>query len=512
MGSRQSLIISLMMSLAMVACSGSGSGGTGGGSGGGSGGGTGGAHAGGMGGAGGNAGGHAGGTAGSGGSGGNAGGTAGSGGSAGSNADGGTPGGSSCATAPTLTLGGTPGYDQIAVAGDKKYFKYAVTQGDFLVAYTVANPNDDMNALDTAITVLDSAGATTLASDDDAFPRASTDSELFYNVATTGTICVKVEDWSTWAMMAPVAKPGYPFTLTVTKLSTTAMGSNKASGTAHDATSAQAGTLTSGGGALVFGVLGATAPDVFKFTAPAMAAALDIGLQPLGNPNLATAAGNGYGSTVERISVKVTNAAGTTVLGAYEPPTGNLDKSSASITVPVVAGTDYLVWIQRPMGTSAGANDFYISKMGFGADNPAEPAGNHDTPATAAPLTFAMNSAFVLGTLTLPTTNPVDYYSFTPDGGHFELVCGALRNGSGLVGATFELDGPDGGALQSETENAVNDVSWCIGAGASADCANASKTPVSLAAPGPYYFKVTATSQSSTNTGNFYRCGMFLTP
>lgn len=433
--------------------------------------------------------------------------------------------GSSC-TAPLPMVQGTTGVTgKINTAGKKLYYALPVTKDDFLVIATNANPNDDPDKLDTAVTVYDATGATRLASDDDAFPRLSTDSELFFQAPATGTVCLKVEDWSTWAGQTPVARPNDTFKLTAGKLSPTAASVSFDTESNDLASNAQVGHLAAfnsipGGFSTVAGSLSSAADvDVYKFTAPDGGTNLTVYFPPNGVPSAAGV--NGYGSTLPRIAAQVTTVDGLTVLARLAPPS-DVSKMSDSMSAVVSPG-DVLVWVQRPSGQAAGSNDFYATSVEIGGDSPAEAeaantSGTNDTAATAEALGQSVSSSdpktkqsYILG---FQPANDVDYFSFQAGANDtVALACGSARSGSGLVGATFEILGSstasdggvaDGSSLQSETETDSADVYW-------GDGSSASKAGLTITTAGTYFLKVTHASQDATNTGTFYRCGLYVT-
>src|SRR5207302_9161992 len=69
------------------------------------------------------------------------------------------------------------------------------TSGDRLELFTLtaASTNNDGSVTDTVVTLWDPSQRA-IAQDDDAWPRTSTDSQLFVNVPTTGEYYITVED------------------------------------------------------------------------------------------------------------------------------------------------------------------------------------------------------------------------------------------------------------------------------------------------------------------------------
>jgi hypothetical protein len=443
--------------------------------------------------------------------------TTGGGSGGGGTVDAGQPG-ETCLNPLPLTLGMISGPQEIDVPAKRIHWAIDAGAGDFLDIATLANPNGISGHVDTVITVYDATGANVLAVDDDAFPRVSTDSELFYRVRTAQRLCIMVQDYSSWAPGETAgAFPTDLVHVTVTAISDAGVQINldQEPNDALDAgqpgkLKAFTGTATGAFGFLFGGLDTANDVDTYTFTAPAGTTQLAMSIPPIGEP-----VGPGvstYGSTMRRFTVTVTDPSGR-VVGALAPPAGMFDKSSQSFGIFITAGTTYDVTISRPASLMAGSNDFYESELDFETDNPAEletSSGMNDTVQTAEALVFTANTsvpkqrdAYVLGHIN-PATD-VDFYGFNANQGDTVAVaCAAARNGSGLVGATFAITDNMGAVLQSETETATADVVWGTGTGFS-------KPPVMIGADGGYAFKVTTTSQDATNTGDFYRCGVHVT-
>ena len=245
----------------------------------------------------------------------------------------------------------------------------------------------------------------------------------------------------------------------------------------------------------------ATDVDVYKFTVPAGFETVGVDLQPLGVP---TGPGtNGYGSGIGRVAVKVMQIDGT-VIGAWNTSSTGYATAPDNITVPVTAGTDIVISIERPTGSTATANDFYLAFVDFSTDNPREMAdATNNALATPEALALTVDTTdpkikrgFMLGTI---GTADVDFWSVPVTANDVvSVACGALRTGSGLT-ATYELEDATGAALQTETESATADIYWGTGT-------SASKTPVSAATTGYLIFKVTGT-QDALVRGNWYRSG-----
>lgn len=449
--------------------------------------------------------------------------------------------GTSCANPIPLVLPpagtGVNASGKIDVAGKKIYYGFTADAGEYLSISTDSNPNDDRGVLDTAVTIFDGAGTRKLASIDDAYPRVSTDTQMFYRTPTAGAYCMMVEEWSTWAGETPAAFPE-EYTITIVRLLSTLPTTNLDTEPNDTPSAAQLGKaegprLPDGGlddraQGLLYGILGGTDQDMMKFTVPPRATQLSLELAPLGDPSGVGV--NGYGSGIGRISVRVLQP-DTTVIGAWTSTAATYDTTTDSIGVPVTGGSEVLVSIERPTGSTPTANDFYFALLSFLPDNPREidgvaapDAGTgldggieiiNDTFATPQILPLTVDSTdnklkkgYILGRIVSPTD--VDHYSLeVKSADQVSLACGALRTGSGLT-ATFALLSSAGAPLQSETETVAADVFW----GTRGNGMPGSRGPVTIAGPDggtdTVVFKVTGI-QSSTNTGDWYRCGFYVT-
>lgn len=466
------------------------------------------------GGTGGSAGGRAGGSGGSGGggtggaTGGGTGGTGGTGGMGGGMA----VAGSSCATPIMQMPTGNTISAFFNTAGKKIHYRVPVTAGDFLSISTSANPADELN-IDPTVSVYNEAGTMLLATIDDAFPRSSTDAQLFYRTPTTGNVCVVVMDFATWAGMGTSTTHAEDIKLRIGKLNSMAMINNEDTGSNDTAAMAQVGkifpiAMTSGGIANVYGMLESAADvDVYKFTVPATAGTFGVSTMPVNTTSNALGT-NSYGSSLSHVNLKITDITGNTVLGQLSIPT-NVDEQPDSISVPAAPSSEVLLWIERPAGVAAGANDFYAVLVDTFGDNPPETMDSaNNVEATAEPLAFTVDTtnvklrrAFITGTMSSATD--VDIYSLPAGvGDQLSLLCLAHRTGSGLRGATFAI-ASDGGTIQEETETQTADVQWFTGTGG-----NGSRPSVTFTDAGTYFFRVKTTSIDTTNTSAFYRCGM----
>jgi hypothetical protein len=420
--------------------------------------------------------------------------------------------GSACSAAPLLQYG-QMGSGVIDTAGKQYLWRVQVQKGDFLQFATVANPNDEGGKLDTTLTVFDASGDNVLATIDDGYPRHGTDAWLYYRAAVSQQLCVRVEDYSTWDHAAALAFPNDPFTFFVTPVAGSADGGlafdtepNGDAGTAQPCEMKQYPSMPGGTVMLYGGLDTASDVDVYRITPGINVTQLSFMFPPLGDtPKVGVST---LGSTLLRTSATLTTLDGT-VLGALAPPLTAPDHMSPSMDVSVPAGTqDFLLWILRPAGDAAGANDFYASTLTASVDDPLEAEtqpGQNDTVATAEPLRMALANAklhtgFVLGHLSTPTD--IDVFSFAANTGDTVAIrCRAQRAGSGLRGATFVISSAMA-TMQGETESEMADVSWTGAFG--------SMQPVPVPQPGTYYLKVHTVSQDTVNTGTYYRCALYV--
>ena len=421
--------------------------------------------------------------------------------------------GSSCALPIEAELGASLD-GAIDADGKSVYYSVPVKAGDFLVldATTAATAESGEEIVDTAITVFNADGSQMLANLDDAFPRYTTDAELFHRVKADGTLCVRVTDFATWSGEASLVAVDPNYTFSVGKISPAAdVVTFDAEPNDTDA-APQAGKIKAysqgnGGSTFLVGVLAsATDVDTFKFTLPTGAAAISVEVPPIGAP--LAAASSSYGSTMERFTVTVKKTDGT-VVAELAPPAGNIAKVGDSLSAPLSPG-EYLLTVSRPAGLAAGANDFYATTVNFSTTNTAETetlgANTNDTLATAQNLALTAaaadpkrKSGYLLGFL--PAGDAADSFQFAVGANdQVGLSCGAARNGSGLEGFKAELF-VAGTSKQVETESVLADLSWSGGRGAS-------KAPVTATAAGTAVLQLSATGRSARNTGSFYLCGV----
>lgn len=384
-------------------------------------------------------------------------------------------------------------------AGDADYYKVALKEGIFYSFLTDANPDDEPDKVDTVLSLYDESGANLLATADDSVPRVSTDSSLQYRSPTNQTVCVKVEDWSSWSGGTPVGDPKFTYSFAAIELVNTVAVNNFDTEPNDSIANAQVETFERSNDqswsiSFVHGMLGTKADiDVYQFSTPVGTTNASVYFTPsgVGGPSL-----NGSGSTTQLGNVDVTNMTGDVIARL------DASKGAGDLSVPIQGGSRYLLWVQRPAGGTPGANDFYrLFHIVSNDDNPRETEPNNSLAAAEA-LKIDGTSGHVLGTL---TDGDVDYFRFdAKKNERVELVCGAIRAGSGLLAPNFAIRDASDKELQQEVETELADVSW-------SSSKSASKPALAISQDGSYYLRVAAAGQSSIVQGNYYRCGIFLT-
>lgn len=404
---------------------------------------------------------------------------------------------------------------------DNDFFKFEGTAGDIYVITASSHPQGtemDAGYIDTFIELYDSNKAL-LATNDDRYPRNSTDSEIVTILPTTGTYYLKIQEWCISPQLSAMSCDdayfdeliNLDYVIGATKLDPTmAAGGtavetepNESSAAASDVTpafapvSGMAGsyylTITSGK------LPGPTDQDWYKLTIPSdlvvdAAARAKLGIiMPWGST-----AGNG--SNVKFGKVDIFAGDGTTVVASFDmsaEPNDLFDR--ADIQTPVVIGDDYFVKVTRgSTNEDDGAGDFYFVYSTMGAGNPLESEPN-DTNATAEVLDLAtgtVGSYFVEGDL---SGNDVDIYKIATQGQEtISIACSAQRTGSGIRGfkaTVFQADGTTAIPMGSQTETPSANLF-------------VDHVDISAAAQVDLIIKIEATLPAdATNTGTYYICG-----
>ncbi|HTR49487.1 MAG TPA: hypothetical protein VMJ10_02200 [Kofleriaceae bacterium] len=437
------------------------------------------------------------------------------------------PNGASFATAIDLTsaLDSTSGtMGMLPDTKTKLYYKLTLVAGDRIVAATQTNAEmtTDGSVTDTIVTIFDSA-ETAIAQDDDAWPRFSTDSQVYFQATAAGTYYLTVDDCNAESSSGCYPASGvtdFKYTLFVDHTSSAGTRESYASST-QDGTTAHADKINyavpSGDAAGQYGYYvidgnfaSTTATHVFQFTAPA--AKIDLGarnhvdfwVQPI-------SAENGDGST-SNVKAWITAGNGVTIASSADQTNykdgDNATNGPLNLTLPASEGVEYYLFVQNTATTSTPATDYYFIQhyagslyFGTAEGEGAGVTGMNDTVGTAqvlaTPTGADAGSFFADGDI--GGAGDVDYYEVDPPSGTTKaaMSCSSARQGSGVVGLTATLYAADGTTvihtLGPET--------------ATADLIDATEFTVPTGTM-KAYMKVTATSQSAAVTGTFYLCSV----
>ncbi|MBI5478313.1 MAG: PPC domain-containing protein [Deltaproteobacteria bacterium] len=380
-------------------------------------------------------------------------------------------------------------------AGDKDYYKFEGTAGDWITVFTEANAQCDGTNMDTVLVLYDSS-KTQIAVNDN--PSFTCDSYLTTRLAATGTYYVMIQDYSQYASTDPADWNGGPlftYKIYLMKLTATTTGVVMDPETGNDLASAKSTTIPTDAYDTLIGTLASgTDIDVFTFSLSANTSVW-IDFDPAG--------AEGNGSTSSLGQTYITDAAGTTVIARFD---GTLGPGASELSPPLLPGDPttpigYALWVKAPSG-SIGSNPFYTATLiGYTEDNTPEAeaataTGANDTLATAETLVpNAEGRAYTL--LHLPDGD-VDYLKMPVTAGDlFHVNCGSATSGSGVQGLKVSVRNENDAEVASCTEDFTDAT---IGCGIGWD------TDVTVSATGFYYLKFTKTGQVADVTSNFVRC------
>lgn len=393
--------------------------------------------------------------------------------------------------ADPVTLGMPITGQAIAQPRDRDYFTFEGTEGQWIWITTDANPMDRLDMVDTVLTLYD-ASMTQIAENDDAVPRANTDSEIVTRLPATGTYYVLVQEFSTWAGETDEGMPSFEYDLSVAELSPSAAFVNVDAEGGDDAGSAQA--IGYAGTDFDFGFLlgdlrDDTDVDVYSFSVTAARPNAQFAVLPSGS--------EGTGSTVTPSALWVTDSTGATIIGRIDP-------SQLEELTPALPEGDYLLWVDH--GGAAGADDFYVIKaFRFAQDNPPETDDVMNNVALT-PDTIALvddddppdgiRNGFVLAML---PDGDTDYFSVdVMDGEVVSVFCGSRTGGSGVIDLQAALmDSTGTTVIEMSTETATEPV-LIDGA--------------TVSGAGTYLVRLTKGSQDTEVTGDWVRCGIAAGP
>jgi hypothetical protein len=407
---------------------------------------------------------------------------------------------------------------------DVDFYKFDATQGPWTF-FTQTNPNNTNGVfVDTVITIYNSAKQQ-IARNDDAFPRAGTDSTLSTILPSAGTYYVKVEEFCHSDLMTTGCDATYFSNITDTSYFLAAVPLTEDT-TDHSErpevepndTSAQstlfgykAIPMQPAGTYYLSEVWGdmpaATDQDWLTFTLPADVITdvpLSTTLKVPGRVNVGitipppSTAGNG--SDLNMGVVDIVDATDNSVVARYDFTNEPVDGKRIDMTIPVQVSHQYFVHLTGGnYSAMGGAGKFYFFEQAAHSVNPIEgellptPVTNNDVASaeslTAAALNGGGNGFFVEGDLPAGDT---DYFKVNVGAGTMASVfCGAQRSGSGLRNLTATLyDATGVTQLGTDTESATHDLAI---------------SNVAVTANQTVVFKVTAT-QDATVKSPSYRC------
>lgn len=389
--------------------------------------------------------------------------------------------------AEPIAADGTPVNNEINPAGDNDFFSFEGVGGTWVLIDINANADDNPEMVDTVIRLY-GPGRTVIAENDDAVPRANTDSELILRLPEDGTYYIEVLEFSEWDDGAPEGGPRFDYELVVGPLNTDQPNLGLDAETGDDAESATAVSFEDNLLSLILGDFDEAGDiDVFSFTVPTNRNNVSARLMPGG--------ADGYGSTNIPGRLWVTDSTGEEIIARLVPA----DRDGTVTISPTLSSGNYLLWVEQ--AGAGGANEHYVLKFTASAENTFEDDDDgNDTLAgaeileqnAAPPFTSA---AFLLSRL--DGADDIDYWRVTVDAGDgLQVVCGSRENGSGLQNMRIEVrDDADGfvaGADEREASGIVLD-------------AEAIGIP---AAGGDFYLRFSATGQDEDVSGNWIRCGV----
>lgn len=402
---------------------------------------------------------------------------------------------------------------------DVRVFKFAGLKGQIVNIQTDAKPTSaefDPTYLDLVVTLVDSQDKQ-LAQNDDPPIRGTNDSTIYTVLPADGDYYIKVEECSkvfgTMSCSPADQILTFDFAIGVGTIDPAVPADNPNftfEGAAANDTTATAQPVafaknTNGQyyiSQIVGGFSAAADVDVYEVDVPA-----DFS-DPAGPESYPTATfmplmwgTDAMGSTAPIGALRLVDSANLTKSVALLDYANAGDPVGLDIVAPITLGHTYYLFVQRPTGATAGANDFYFVWNYGGTSNPLEQdeAGNNAA-AGAEALADAMNpnflaQYFIEGDL---DTGDVDHFSFTvPTGAKLLAVsCGAQRSGSGVRGLTWTVLNVNGAtATEAVDTNAFKQDMDISGVAAGTNLT------VRLDAK---------TAPDANVTSRFYRCGIAL--
>ena len=404
-------------------------------------------------------------------------------------------GNDSFAEADALTVGGDAVMARLGEPGDRDFYTFDGTAGQWMILSTEANPDGDPDMADTVITLYDSS-MTMIAENDDSQPRFDTDSEIITRLPADGTYYVMVQEWSQWQNEMPFEGGStYTYSLSVAALNLDAAAVTLDAEGGDDLASAQAlgyAEDTSDFGILVGDFRDDSDVDVFSFSVPAGKESVRFMMMPSGADQ--------YGSTTALNRMWITNADGSETISRINIAESDdpMVPRMTNMTPNLPAG-DYNLFVEN--GGAPGANGFYVLKAWrFSTDNDPEATPDvNDDPTMAQALMFADDEGTDRGyIITRIGDGDTDHFSFDVTGtDRVSVFCGSATAGSGVQGLTAAImDSTGATVIRMATETppaAVSIDEYDTGAGS-------------------FLLRLTKTGQDSEVTGNWARCQVAVGP
>ncbi len=428
----------------------------------------------------------------------------------------------SCDTAADLFID-DPGLQDVLdpIDTDEDFYKFKGTKGQALQLSTDAKPpadEFDTTYPDLVLTLYRKQGGQWVqaAENDDPFPRSTNDSSLYTILPASedDEYCVRITECNVWvgqpgfcAPSADITTYDYALGVGMIDASLESISDEKEpndmpeEGTAieyakNPMTANYYLSLAWGG------FSSATDVDIWKFNVPADAVTV-MGDRSVCNFDFYQGGDQGSGSTaLNGVIAYVTTAADPTKILAQIDATAGT--TPGQIAVPCQVGTDYLFFMTRKAGSTAGENDFYfVNHVGTGS-NPLEGPMNDaiGMPEALKPTPNGMQTSyFVDGDIDMAPMD-IDYFSVDVPAGTatVSVACGGQRSGSGLRSLKASVLGANDMPITggTSTESEIKDL-----------FIQAANVPAGLTS---LKVKIEATSQDPSVTSTFYRCGIHLAP
>jgi hypothetical protein len=408
---------------------------------------------------------------------------------------------------------------------DAHFYKFDAAAGDIWLISASSHPkgtDTDPGYIDTFLELYD-ANKKLIATNDDRYPRANTDSEIITVLPTAGTYFVKLQEWCIsptasamfcdtayfdslvnldYVMFAAVLDPTQPGTVAEAE-------PNDAAAMASPIAFAPTATTGSYYLTVIAGKMPMSSDvDWYAFTVPAdltVSAGARAGtsfLFPWG-------ATTGNGSNLKLGPVEVVDKATMKVIASFDmtdEPENTADR--AELRLPVQPGGEYFLKVAHGGAEADGQGDFYLAYQTLSDGNPletAEAANDLLTTPEVLPLAAGTTgSYFVEGNIIAPgATGDKDHFKVGTVGeATVSVSCSSMRAGSGVGGFKVTI-------LSGKTGNAP------IAGGSATETAAKDLFIDHVAIPAgetDLIIKLEGATQDATNTGTHYICGFHMAP